>query len=106
LPEARQALGRIVKTASRAAEIIGRIRALTRKAPVQKIELNINELILEVTALTEIAPAQLQRIDAQRFGDGIHRALDDISALRTAGSTIGIDHRRVGRDQPVAMLDK
>ncbi len=52
LPEAREALESIVKSASRGAEVIERIRALTKKAPVQKIELNINEVILEVIALT------------------------------------------------------
>lgn len=53
LAETREALESIVKTANRAAEIIERVRAFTKKAPVQKIELNINEAIREVTALTQ-----------------------------------------------------
>jgi PAS domain S-box-containing protein len=82
-PEAREALESIVKTANRAAEVIERIRALTKKAPVQKIELNINEVILEVIALTraemrrnhvtlctqlagDLPPVQTDRIEFQQ----------------------------------------
>jgi PAS domain S-box-containing protein len=83
LPEAKEALESIVKSANRGAEVIERIRALTKKAPVQKIELNINEVILEVTALTrveihrnhvtlrtqlanELPPVQADRIEFQQ----------------------------------------
>ena len=52
LEEARQALGRIVKDGNRASEVIGRIRALIKKAPPRKDALEINEAILEVIALT------------------------------------------------------
>jgi len=49
---ARQAIDRLVKDGSRAADIIGRIRELVRKAPAQTEELDINEAILEVIGLT------------------------------------------------------
>jgi C4-dicarboxylate-specific signal transduction histidine kinase len=52
LEEVRQALGRIVKNGNRASEVIGRIRALIKKAPPRKDVLEINEAILEVIALT------------------------------------------------------
>jgi len=52
LEEARQALDRIIRDGGRASDIIGRIRALVRKAPPQNDQLNINETILEVIALT------------------------------------------------------
>ena len=52
LEEARQALSRIVRDGNRAGEISGRIRALVKKAPPRKASLEINEAILEVTALT------------------------------------------------------
>src|SRR5262249_52443426 len=58
LPETREALEHIVKSTKRAARVIEQIRAHVKKAPVQKIELNINEVILEVTALTR---AEIQR---------------------------------------------
>ena len=52
LDEVRQALGRIVRDGNRAGDVITRIRALIRKAPSKKDGLDINEAILEVTALT------------------------------------------------------
>ena len=51
LEEARQALGRIIRDASRAGEVIGSIHALVEKAPPHKNSLAINEAILEVIAL-------------------------------------------------------
>jgi C4-dicarboxylate-specific signal transduction histidine kinase len=52
LEEARQALGRIINGGNRASEVIDRIRALVKKAPPRKDRLDINEIILEVIALT------------------------------------------------------
>jgi C4-dicarboxylate-specific signal transduction histidine kinase len=52
LEEIRQALGRVVKEGNRATDVIGRIRALIKKAPPRKDGLEINEAILEVIALT------------------------------------------------------
>jgi PAS domain S-box-containing protein len=52
LAEVREALRRIVENASRASDVIGRIRALIKKAPPRKDGLAINDAILEVIALT------------------------------------------------------
>ncbi|WGD50328.1 AAA family ATPase [Bradyrhizobium sp. CB1650] len=52
LEEAREALGLILESGVRAAEVVSRIRALAKKAPPQKASLKINEVILEVIALT------------------------------------------------------
>jgi PAS domain S-box-containing protein len=52
LEEIRQALNRIVRDGDRAGEVIGRIRALVKKAPQRKDGVAINEAILEVIALT------------------------------------------------------
>ena len=51
LEQARQALNRIVANGNRASEIIGRIRALIKKAPPRKDDLETNKVILEVIAL-------------------------------------------------------
>ena len=51
LEEARQSAARIIADGHRAGEIIGRIRALAKKSPPRKDWLDINETILEVTAL-------------------------------------------------------
>ena len=52
LEEVRQAFGVILESSIRAGEVMGRIRALIRKAPLQKASLVINEVIQEVVALT------------------------------------------------------
>jgi PAS domain S-box-containing protein len=52
LEETRQLLDRISKDGRRASDVVGRIRDLTRKAPPRKERLEVNEAILEVTALT------------------------------------------------------
>jgi len=50
--EAREALRSIIGDANRAADVIARIRALTRKTPFQKEQFDVNNVILEVAALT------------------------------------------------------
>ena len=52
LDEARSNAHRIIKEANRAADVIGRIRALIKKGPSQTATLNINDLIEEVLTLT------------------------------------------------------
>jgi len=51
LEEARQSAALVIADGHRAGEIIGRIRALAKKSPPRKDWLDINETILEVTAL-------------------------------------------------------
>jgi signal transduction histidine kinase len=53
LDEAREAAQRIVRDAKRAAEVIARIRALTRKAALEMARLDLNETIKEVVALAQ-----------------------------------------------------
>jgi PAS domain S-box-containing protein len=50
--EVRQALDRIVRNGRRAGDVIARIRALVTNAPPRNDQLDINEVILEVIALT------------------------------------------------------
>jgi C4-dicarboxylate-specific signal transduction histidine kinase len=52
---ASRAIDRVVADGRRAADIVGRIRALVKKAPERRDELDINESILEVIALTRSA---------------------------------------------------
>jgi C4-dicarboxylate-specific signal transduction histidine kinase len=51
LEEVREALAAIVTDSNRASDVINRMRALIKKAPARKDALQINEVILEVTAL-------------------------------------------------------
>ena len=52
LEEAKQAVGRIVKDASRAGAIIARVRALAKRSPPQKRWFNINQTLGEIVTLT------------------------------------------------------
>ena len=52
LEEVRQALDEAVNEGNRAIDVIGRIRALVKKAPPRKDACDINEAILEVVGLT------------------------------------------------------
>jgi PAS domain S-box-containing protein len=51
LPEAREAVSRIVKDVTRAADIIGRISALVKKVTLQRELVDVNELIREMIFL-------------------------------------------------------
>jgi PAS domain S-box-containing protein len=58
LAEAREAIRRIIRDGNRAGEIIGRIRALAKKAPPKKDWLDVNETISESIAM---ARSEVQR---------------------------------------------
>jgi C4-dicarboxylate-specific signal transduction histidine kinase len=60
LEEARQALESIVEDGKRTSEIVTRVRALARKVPPRRESLDINQVILDVIALTR---TQIQRND-------------------------------------------
>jgi C4-dicarboxylate-specific signal transduction histidine kinase len=51
LRKARHAVERIVRDGNRTSDVLKRVRALLKKAPVIKVPLNINEAIQEVLAL-------------------------------------------------------
>jgi len=64
LEEARQSAALIIADTHRAGEIISRIRALVKKSPPRKDWLDINETILEVTALAR-SEVQGNRVSLQ-----------------------------------------
>ncbi len=64
LDEVRQTLGRIVKDANRAGDVIGRIRELIKKAPPRKDRVDINEVIREVIEFTR-SETEKHRTSAQ-----------------------------------------
>ncbi|HEY3719905.1 MAG TPA: ATP-binding protein, partial [Roseiarcus sp.] len=69
LEEVRQILTRIVRSGNRTGEVIGRIRALIKKAPLRKERLEINGAIREVIELT--------RGEAQKNGVVVRAQLAD-----------------------------
>jgi C4-dicarboxylate-specific signal transduction histidine kinase len=75
--EARQSAALIIADAHRASEIIGRIRALAKKSPPRKDWLDINETILEVTALAR-SEVQRNRISLEtQLADDVPLILGD-----------------------------
>ena len=69
LEEARRSASRVIAEGHRASEIIGRIRALAKKAPLRKDWLDVNETIHEVIALA--------RSEVQRNGVALETQLSD-----------------------------
>jgi len=58
IESARQSVGRIIRDANRASDVVGRIRSLAKKDPLQKVWLSVNETVLETIGLTRLEVAQ------------------------------------------------
>lgn len=58
LERMQQALRRIIEPGHRAGDVVDRIRAMVKKAPLPNVRLNINETILEVIELTRAEAAK------------------------------------------------
>ncbi|MGF6776369.1 trifunctional serine/threonine-protein kinase/ATP-binding protein/sensor histidine kinase [Paraburkholderia sp. GAS334] len=69
IDEVGQVLGRIIKDANRAGDVLGRIRGLIRKTPPRKEPVDINEAIREVIELT--------RGEASKIGASVQTQLAD-----------------------------
>ena len=59
LEKAKQSIDRIINDGRRAADIVGRIRDFSKKAPARKGDLEINEAILEIMRLTRVAMSDM-----------------------------------------------
>src|SRR5207302_4070814 len=68
--EVDDALSLIVKEGNRAGEVVGRIRALIKKAPARKDAVEINDAILEVIALTRTEAAKNSVSVRTQFAEG------------------------------------
>jgi C4-dicarboxylate-specific signal transduction histidine kinase len=77
LEEARQSAEFVIADGHRAGEIIGRIRALARKAPSRKDWVDVNETILEVITLARSEVHSNGVSLRTRFGDDLPRVLGD-----------------------------
>jgi C4-dicarboxylate-specific signal transduction histidine kinase len=77
LDDACEAMRRIVRDANRVSNVISRVRALFKKAPTTKEQLNINEVIAEVLVLTR-SEIQRNRISLEaKLGDNLPPILGD-----------------------------
>jgi len=77
LEEVRQALDRIIRDGERARDVIGRIRALVRKAPPLTDQLDINETMREVIAFTRGELRSNGTSLQTRLADGLPPVLGD-----------------------------
>jgi PAS domain S-box-containing protein len=77
IAETREVIRRIVRDGNRAADVISRMRALFKKAPMTKERFDLNEAIEEVVALTQ-AEAQRNRVLVRtRLGADVPLVLGD-----------------------------
>src|SRR6476620_8478463 len=75
--EVSEALAGVIKEGNRAGEVVGRIRALIKKAPARKDAVAINDAIREVIALTR-AEAENNSISVRtQFAEGLPRVQGD-----------------------------
>ena len=77
LDEAREALGDAAKEGNRAIDVIGRIRALIKKAPARTGACDINDAILEVVGLTRGETARNNVAVQTQLTDGLPRIRGD-----------------------------
>jgi PAS domain S-box-containing protein len=75
--EVDDALSLIVKEGNRAGEVVGRIRALVKKAPPRKDAVAINDAILEVIALTRTEAANNSVSVRTQLAEGLPRLQGD-----------------------------
>ena len=75
--EVDDALSIIVKEGNRAGEVVGRIRALIKKAPARKDAVEINDAILEVIALTRTEAANNGVSVRTQLAEGLPRVQGD-----------------------------
>src|ERR1700681_4630965 len=75
--EVDDALSLIVKEGTREGEVVGRIRALIKKAPARKDAVEINDAILEVIALTRIEAANNSVAVRTQLAEGLPRVQGD-----------------------------
>jgi C4-dicarboxylate-specific signal transduction histidine kinase len=75
--EVDEALSLIVKEGNRAGEVVGRVRALVKKAPARKDAVEINDAILEVVALTRREAANNSVSVRTQLAEGLARVQGD-----------------------------
>jgi PAS domain S-box-containing protein len=75
--EVDDALSLIVKEGNRAGEVVGRVRALIKKAPARKDAVEINDAILEIVALTRREAANNNVSVRTQLAEGLPRVQGD-----------------------------
>lgn len=75
--EVDDALSLIVREGNRAGEVVGRVRALIKKAPTRKDAVEINDAILEIIALTRAEAANNSVLVQTRLAEDLPRVQGD-----------------------------
>jgi PAS domain S-box-containing protein len=77
LHEVDDVLSLIVKEGNRAGEVVGRVRALIKKAPARKDAVEINDAILEIIALTRTEAANNSVSVRTQLAEGLPHVVGD-----------------------------
>jgi PAS domain S-box-containing protein len=77
LEKARPSIERVISDGKRAADIVSRIRDFSRKAPVRKESLEVNEAILEIIGLTRGAMSDNGIVAKMQLAEGLPRVSGD-----------------------------
>jgi C4-dicarboxylate-specific signal transduction histidine kinase len=77
LKKAGLLIDRIIGDGKRAADIVGRIRNFSKKAPEREESLEFNEAILEIMRLTRAATSEHDVLVKMRLSEGLPRILRD-----------------------------
>ena len=77
LEKATPLIDRIISDGKRAADIVSRIRDFSKKAPVRKEDLEINEAILEIIGLTRVAMSDNGVLAKMQLAEGLPHILGD-----------------------------
>ena len=77
LEKAKPLIDRVIGDGKRAADILSRIRAFSRKAPARKEDLEINEAILEIMGLTRVAMSEHSVSVKMQLSEGLPHVLGD-----------------------------
>jgi PAS domain S-box-containing protein len=77
LEKARPLIDRIISDGKRTADIVSRIRDLSKKAPARKGDLEINEAILEIMRLARAAMSEHSVLVTMQLSEGLPHILGD-----------------------------
>ena len=77
LEKTKQSIDRIISDGKRAADIVGRIRDFSKKAPARKGDLEINETILDIVRLTRVAMSEHSVLVKMQLSEGLPHILGD-----------------------------
>jgi C4-dicarboxylate-specific signal transduction histidine kinase len=77
LEKAKPSIERVINDGKRAADIVSRIRDFSKKTPMRKERLEVNEAILEIIGLTSGAMSDNGILAKMRLADGLPHVAGD-----------------------------